>query len=153
MLAENLEPKVTSRQELIVPSLIVTLGYMPNELAAFAKRLNEICDDMKIPPKGQNRQASFAKLFNVSQKGARKWLEGEGFPALERCIAIAKWAGVAVEWLVTGRGPKRPAELHHDLYAARILQAMEHLPEYAKDAAAKQIEALRDSDLPPNHHH
>ena len=149
MRTGTLEPKVTNSQELIVPSLLVTLGYMEDtdrtSPGDFAKRLNEICDDMGIPPKGKNRQATFAQLMKVSQKGARKWLEGEGMPTLQRCIQIAQWAGVAVEWLVTGRGEKRPKSLSVDTYSNRVLAAMQPLPDNLKQAAAAQVESLRDA--------
>ena len=112
---------------------------------SFANRLNEICDDMGIPPKGKNRQAEFAKLMHVSQKGARKWLEGEGMPTMHRCIQIAIWAGVAVEWLITGRGEKRPKSLAVDPYSNRVLAAMQPLPDNLKQAAASQVESLRDA--------
>lgn len=103
-----LEPKVTFSQVLIVPSRSVTIGSMTEstELVEFARRLNELCDDMRVPPKGNARQTYVAKLFGVSQKGARKWLEAEGYPKLEMCKTIATWGGVQVEWLLTGRGNK-----------------------------------------------
>lgn len=76
----------------------------------FAARLNSCCDTAKIPPKGKNRQAIVAGRFSVTQKGARKWLEGEGLPTLEKAIEIAISFKVAVEWLLTGRGPKEVPE-------------------------------------------
>lgn len=73
----------------------------------FAARLNEICDDLHIPPKGHNRQGEAAKVFGLTQKGVRKWLEAEGFPSMGNCISIAKKGKVYFEWLMTGRPPKR----------------------------------------------
>lgn len=78
----------------------------PDAKEAFSARMNEICDDMKVPPKDQGRQTKVGAIFKVSQKGARKWLEGEGFPGIEKAAEIAKWAGVNFEWLMTGRGLK-----------------------------------------------
>jgi len=78
-----------------------------DELRAFAVRLNGLCDDMGIPPKGQSRQVTMGRIFGVSQKGARKWLEAESFPALSKCIMITKWAEVSFDWLMTGRPPQR----------------------------------------------
>lgn len=82
----------------------------PDAKALFAARLNDCCDKAEIPPKGKNRQATVAKRFSVSQKGARKWLEGEGLPTLEKAIEIAKSFRVALEWLLTGRGPRTVEE-------------------------------------------
>ncbi len=105
-------PKVTISQVLIVPPSYVTLGSMEidHEKAAFSARLNEICDEMSVPPKGQARQTTLARIFNVTQKGARKWLEGEGYPALDMARRIAVWSNVCIEWLLSGRGPKRIGE-------------------------------------------
>lgn len=47
-------------------------------------------------------------MFRVSQKGARKWLEGEALPRLSRIPQIAGKCGVNGEWLLTGQGPMRP---------------------------------------------
>lgn len=73
----------------------------------FADRLNQLLDEAGFPEKFDGRQVALAKLFDVSQKGARKWLEGEGLPTLERCIVIAEHFRVNTEWLVSGRGPMR----------------------------------------------
>lgn len=81
-----------------------------DEVRAFAVRLNELCDDMGVPPKGQARQTLVGKLFGVTQKGARRWLEGEGLPETKKCIQIATWGSVNFEWLMTGRGPKAMKE-------------------------------------------
>lgn len=150
MVAAILEPKVTQGQELIVPERLVTVRGVnkPSELDLFAARLNELCDDMGVPPKGKNRQAALAKTFQVSQKGARKWLEAEGWPTVERGVAIAKWGGVSFEWLMTGRGSKRPTGLQMSPQVERMLRAMERLPDYLKDAAIEQITVLGDT-LPP----
>lgn len=78
----------------------------PDIKAEFALRLNEVCDDKKLPAKYAGRQSALAALFNVSQKGARKWLEGESMPTMDTSIKIAIWGEVSIEWLLTGRGRK-----------------------------------------------
>lgn len=78
--------------------------------SAFSARLNELCDENGIPPKGKNRQKTVGSRFSVSQEGARKWLEGEGLPQFEKCIEIAVDFKVCLDWLMTGRGPKRVAQ-------------------------------------------
>jgi len=124
------------------------------QLQGFATRLNEICDDMGVPPKGKNRQATVAKIFKVSQKGARKWLEGEGMPTLVRCADIASWAGCHTEWLISGRGPKRSDSLAADQYSDQMNVAMQRLPEYLKPIAIRQVTALgslgKKSDKDPH---
>lgn len=76
------------------------------ELLDFAARLNELCDDMKVPPKGKARQTTLAKLFDVTQNGTRKWLEAEGYPSTAMTKRIAAWGKVSFEWLMTGHGSK-----------------------------------------------
>ena len=76
-----------------------------DELGAFAQRLHELCDDAKLPTRG--RQTRLAELFRVTPKAARKWLTGLGLPELEMSIRLARWGNVNIEWLLTGRGPKR----------------------------------------------
>jgi hypothetical protein len=78
----------------------------------FAQRLNELCDEKNVPPKGKARQLQVAKVFKVTQQAARKWLEGEGFCTISKGKEIADWAGVSFDWLMTGTLPKRPDGTH-----------------------------------------
>lgn len=104
-----IQPTAMFMQQLNVIDSGVTIGCMKekNDLVSFAKRLNEICDDMDVPPKGKARQTALAKTFDVSQNGARKWLEAEGYPTFAMCQRIAEWADVSIEWFVMNRGPKK----------------------------------------------
>jgi len=77
-----------------------------DERQAFSKRLNDVLDDAGFAAKGNGRQLSLGKEMGVSQKGARKWLEGEAIPETTRLIDIATRFGVSFEWLATGRGAK-----------------------------------------------
>lgn len=91
---------------------IVTIGNATMQLMvtdpkrAFSARLNEALDDMGYSPKGEGRQNAVGKAFGVSQKGARKWLEGEAIPHTKRLAKIADKLGTTVEWLLTGKGSK-----------------------------------------------
>lgn len=62
---------------------------------------------------GDSSQAGFARRCGVSESVFRKYLVG-AMPSTDRLVAIADAAGVTVEWLATGRGPK----LRRDLVAA-----------------------------------
>lgn len=105
---------------------------------SFAERLNELCDEHGLPPKGRGRQVAVAKMFDLSQKGARKWLEGEGLPTLENSIEIARRFGVQTEWLLTGRGDKYVTETGESL--------LESLPPDVKIETANYI-GYRISDM------
>lgn len=146
-MPQNIAPKVTYRQELNVTyhSDRVLEMRTDQEREAFSKRLNEICDDMGVPPKGDGRQLRLAKKFDVNQKGARKWLEGEAMPQMTTMIAIARWADVSIEWLITGRGEKRQTLSVQEPvspYLARTAAALAALPETMQGVAVAHIEAL-----------
>jgi transcriptional regulator with XRE-family HTH domain len=76
---------------------------------AFSDRLNEALDDIGFPAKGAGRQGALGERMGVSQKGARKWLEGEAIPATSRIIDLAQWLNVNFEWLAMARGAKKGA--------------------------------------------
>ncbi|MBU2843797.1 helix-turn-helix domain-containing protein [Acidithiobacillus thiooxidans] len=75
-----------------------------SELIAFSQRLNASLDALGFPPKGKGRQEALGKEMGVSQKGARKWLEGESFPSEQRKRRLADFCRVRYEWLYTGVG-------------------------------------------------
>lgn len=74
------------------------------EKTQFSARLNTLADEAQIPHRG--RQRIIGNLFQSGQKGARRWLTGDGFPQLQKCIEMSLHFGVHLEWLMTGRGPK-----------------------------------------------
>lgn len=65
-------------------------------------------------------------MFGVTPKAARKWLIGEGYPETETVLRIAEKAGVNVNWLLQGVGPKRGDKV--DTKALVITEALEALP-------------------------
>lgn len=92
--------------------------------AGFASRLHEICNERDLP-RERGRQSALAKIFELTPNAVRKWLIGEGMPELETVIAIAKWADVNVEWLMTGRGPKHGLRVAtKDLVMAEALHSL-----------------------------
>jgi len=109
------------------------MGYA-KEKAEFSERMNLIADKLGIPPKGQNRQLLFGKMFKVSQEAARKWLEGESIPQISKCIEIAKKADVSFEWLMTGRGEMilayQPAQNTPEQHILRLMQEMDAATKY-----------------------
>lgn len=132
----NLQLKVIKSQQLISVLDNITIGYMNNiePKIAFAARLNELCDDAGILPKGKNRQAIVGKMFGVSQEAARKWLEGESIPSHERMDAMCRKWDVSYEWLATGRSQKRIsygiAANTPEAEAVKIMQDMTQAEKY-----------------------
>lgn len=147
-----LELGVTALQELIVPFRRMTMSAMNNK-RLFAARLNEALDTsgLEVPPKGKGRQEFVRRMFGVSQKGARKWLEAEGFPTLEKAVEIAKRLSVSIEWLLTGRGDKRIMQHAPNTQAASVLDLWHSMPPHLQEQWVKYGEFLISSGgLPPH---
>ncbi|ENW92785.1 S24 family peptidase [Acinetobacter dispersus] len=66
----------------------------------FAKRLHQAMDIKGYPMRGRARILS--KEFEVSDKGASKWLNGEAIPETSKIPLIAKFLNVNSEWLLSG---------------------------------------------------
>lgn len=66
----------------------------------FAKRINEAMESKGYPVRGRARVLS--KEFEVSDKGAGKWLKGEAIPETSKLPLLAEFLGVSTEWLMNG---------------------------------------------------
>lgn len=79
------------------------LAIMPDniEKSAFRSRMQEII--------GSESLRSFAQRCGLSEGAVRNYLSG-GEPTRPALWAISDAAGVALEWLATGRGPKEPPQ-------------------------------------------
>lgn len=147
-MISDFQPKVSSLSILKVLNHRCIIEAMENpERAAFARRLNELCDENpdEIPPAYKGRQVALATKFNVTPNGARKWLQGDTYPAIDKCIEIAKWSGVNFEWLMTGNGAKRPGEIYPTraiAHVAEVMMAMEPEQQY-------KIAQMADLFAPP----
>jgi hypothetical protein len=75
---------------------------------AFAKRLQEALTDRGWDERERGRARYVANICGLKKESGRKWLEGMSMPTMEHAIQIAEELGVCVEWLLTGRGPKKP---------------------------------------------
>ena len=73
-----------------------------NELGNFAERLRSIL--------GKQSARAFALQAGLSTTAFHHYLKGNSEPTRPVMIAIAKTAGVNIEWLVTGTGPMRKGE-------------------------------------------
>ena len=68
----------------------------------FANRLNEAMDLKGYPVRGRARILS--KEFDISDKGAGKWIKGEAIPETSKFPQLSKFLGVSTEWLLNGSG-------------------------------------------------
>lgn len=121
---------------------LVTFGWVSTTSAAdkkrleFAERLRDICEDMQLVERG--RQTRLGKMFGVSQQAARKWLDGLTYPEMDTIVAIADWAGVNVNWLLQGVGPKRGNRVD-----AKVLLLDEAVHSLGPELGADLIDNLR----------
>lgn len=76
--------------------------------AGFAERIAAICDEKGLPIYG--RQAVLARICGIKPSSVNKWFSAVGLPDAPNLLRIADWADVSVEWLLSGRGPKRDAQ-------------------------------------------
>ena len=114
-------------------------------LKEFAQRMNEICDDMEIPPKGKGRQTTLAARFHVSQGATLKWLEGDAYPTIDHAKIIARWAGVNFEWLMTGHGDKHPVKRYGDKTIEHIVAVLQTMEPEQRYLAESLIDTLANS--------
>lgn len=67
----------------------------------FAKRLHLGMDSAGYPLRGRARILS--REFDISDKGAGKWLNGEAIPEMSKISHLADFLNVNAEWLLTGK--------------------------------------------------
>lgn len=70
----------------------------------FSQRLHE-CLKEKWPDLTQKEMSA---LLDIKQATLSEWLTAKKMPGLEKLIEICFTLNVAVDWLATGRGYKRP---------------------------------------------
>lgn len=80
-------------------------------LTAFADRLNESLDAIGFAARGEGRQTALGNYMGLTQKAARKWLVGEGYPGEDNRNKLARLCKVRYEWLMTGNGERRSGEV------------------------------------------
>lgn len=58
----------------------------------------------------KNLTVVLVKLFDVSSATVNDWRHGKKCPTMKNALDIAVKLNVCVEWILTGRGPKRPGD-------------------------------------------
>lgn len=106
-IADTLQPMVATQE---------------TDNAGFVARLNEALDGIKDVPRARGRRVALAKMMGMSGESARKWLAGETLPTMDNARQFAAKAGVQVDWLLTGRGPKRGGYTPPPLSQPLVLQ-------------------------------
>ena len=60
---------------------------------------------------GDEPHRSFARRMNISESVMRAYIEGTSKPGMDNLVSIADAGGVTIDWLATGRLPKRRSDL------------------------------------------
>lgn len=74
-------------------------------ITEFGKRLVQLCKEADLPKK----QVDLAREFGVTPSMVWHYLHGEKLPSMDTAIDMARKLDCHVEYLLTGRGPKRIA--------------------------------------------
>jgi transcriptional regulator with XRE-family HTH domain len=69
---------------------------------AMGKRISDVCAII-----GNQMQAAI--VAGVSISTLQRYIRGEVDPSLEGMVRIARQAGISLDWLATGEGPRRPS--------------------------------------------
>ncbi len=100
-----------------------------NDKQEFSDRLNAVLDAAGVVKIGEGRQGVLKNLFKVSDKGARKWIQGESIPRYEKLLKIVekfKQTGVTAEWLLSGNPDLSPFHVkvseHASHYANKTME-------------------------------
>jgi hypothetical protein len=101
----------------------------------FARRFQEACTETHLP----TSMDALGKVFSVSGVMAWNYWNGEKLPSMRQAILMAKKLNVCVEWLLTGRGPKRPT----DLIPGREIVDITDLPGDAKTIILSTVSIFR----------
>lgn len=80
-------------------------GSTPQGAVRFPPEETELKDRLRTAI-GEESQASFARRSGVAESVLRKYLSGAQ-PSTDRLVAMADVAGVSIEWLAAGRGPRQ----------------------------------------------
>lgn len=97
---------------------------MPRSTETIWQRIEEALGEAGHPARGA--QTAAAKMVGIRQPSVAGWKKG-ATPELKHVLILARKLNVCVEWIYTGRGPKRPgSDLPPDL--GEIADFWERLP-------------------------
>lgn len=110
-------------------------------LAGFAARLHEVITEKGLE-RNQALYRQIAKKFGIGPKGVEKWFLGKSWPRNSTMIGLAEWAGVTIDWLMSGAAPKHRYGMVLSEPIARVatvMQAMEPAKQYLAARLVDQV--------------
>jgi predicted transcriptional regulator len=103
-------------------------------------RIEEAMRDSSHSPS----QVAVAKLLGIKQPSVSEWARGLGRPTTKNLEALAIKTGFSMEYLRTGRGPKRvPAVSREDELLRELLAIWERLSAESRSALLQHAKLLR----------
>ena len=105
--------------------------------SAFYARLEQALE-RKLGDKPKQQQ--IADRVGLRQTAVSAWKQGPSLPPLHTVAQLAKWSGVCVEWLLTGRGPMFPEAAGDDPFLQAANDLLRQLP---KGERARTLEMLK----------
>ena len=92
----------------------------------------------------KNLTAVLSRLWGVKISTVSDWRKGKKCPTMEHSRMIAMTLGVCVDWILTGRGPKRPGDIDDD-DGNFLLLDMTGIPEDQRVQFEKAVSAVAQS--------
>lgn len=81
----------------------------------FSERLNQALTDMGWAARGRASRLRSLLPFEISEKGVKKWLDGDSRPEQDKIAAICAITGCNGEWLLTGIGQMKHPSADQDV--------------------------------------
>jgi len=110
-------------------------------LVGFSQRLREVLADQKMPDTWETYKA-LGRRFELGPKGVEKWFKAKSWPRNHVMVAFSEWAGVTIDWLMTGKKPK----FRHVDYASenisRVAGMMKSMPPEQQYLAARLVDQV-----------
>lgn len=115
----------------------------------FAKRLREALNAASLSPDDHNYK-EIGKELTVSGSMVGYMLNGDKLPGLDKAVNIALRTRHCVEWLLTGKGPKKPVAITIDQEAdSDIKEALMLLQGVRKEKRDLLLEMIRGAAHKP----
>lgn len=160
-----LELKVPTLQEQTVLLRLSSIHHMddltPNHdiddeqdplLAGFAVRLQEVVQEKGLE-RNQALYRELAKRFGIGPKGVEKWFLAKSWPRNSTMIGLAEWAGVTIDWLMSGVAPKHRYGMTLSEPIARVATVMQTMAPAQQYLAARLVDQVAEPAEPePNDH-
>lgn len=120
---------------------------MNDEKPLFAERFKQALTASKYAEWSNER---FGNMVGVSKQAVSQWKRGDAIPGIYTAIEVAKKLEIALDWLLTGRGPMRIEEKKMDPNTQLLVVAFENLPFEGKKEVlgymAYVLERLEDKE-------